>query len=93
MKSIFALPLSGKASMAERSLEVTGGSNRAAVEKADSDFKGMVLKTFVEAMLPKNAPDVYGKGTAGEIWKSYLAEHIAGELAKSGRLDLLIKRR
>ena len=49
----------------------------------------MVLKTFVEAMLPRNASSVYGRGTAGEIWKSYLAEHIARELGQSGQIRIL----
>jgi Rod binding domain-containing protein len=34
-------------------------------------------------MLPNDAPNVYGSGVAGKIWKSMLAEHLANEMAKS----------
>jgi hypothetical protein len=39
-------------------------------------------------MLPKNATNVYGKGTAGEVWRSMLAERIGEELAKSGQVGV-----
>jgi Rod binding domain-containing protein len=39
-------------------------------------------------MLPKNATNVYGKGTAGEVWRSMLAERIGEELAKSGEIGI-----
>jgi hypothetical protein len=39
-------------------------------------------------MLPKNATNVYGKGTAGEVWRSMLAERIGEELAKSGQIGV-----
>lgn len=45
-------------------------------------FEAFVLQTFVESMLPKDADDVFGKGTAGSVWRSMLAEHIANEMAR-----------
>ncbi|WP_420415025.1 rod-binding protein [Roseibium sp.] len=47
-------------------------------------FEAMILTQFVETMLPKDAEMVFGKGTTGEIWKSMLAEQVAGQLAASG---------
>jgi flagellar protein FlgJ len=46
-------------------------------------FEAFLVQTFVESMLPEDAPDVYGSGIAGKIWKSMLAEHLANEMAKS----------
>jgi hypothetical protein len=51
-------------------------------------FEAFLLQTFVEAMLPKDASNVYGSGTAGDIWRSMFAEHIANELAASTKLGI-----
>ena len=45
-------------------------------------FEAYILQTFVEAMLPKESEEVFGKGTAGGIWKSMLAEQLGSQLAK-----------
>jgi hypothetical protein len=43
-------------------------------------FEAFVLQTFVETMLPKSA-DLFGKGTAGSVWRSMLAEQLGNQLA------------
>ncbi|PYE36329.1 rod binding protein [Rhizobium sp. PP-F2F-G38] len=45
-------------------------------------FEAMVLQNFVKSMMPSNSEDVYGKGTAGDIWKSMMAEQIGNVMAK-----------
>ncbi|OYU87399.1 MAG: hypothetical protein CFE29_23575 [Bradyrhizobiaceae bacterium PARB1] len=45
-------------------------------------FEAFVLQMFVEEMLPKNAEQVFGKGSAGNIWRSMMAEQIGNEMAK-----------
>ncbi|WP_046868870.1 rod-binding protein [Microvirga massiliensis] len=67
-----------------------------AVQSAETDrsklalqqFEAFVLQTFVESMLPKNAENTYGKGNTGAIWKSMLAEQIAGQVAKGGGIGI-----
>lgn len=51
-------------------------------------FEAFVLQMFVETMLPKDAEDVYGKGTAGNIWRSMLAEQIGNEMAKGNGVGI-----
>jgi hypothetical protein len=63
----------------------TGNDKSAA---AYQKFEAFLLQTFVEAMLPKDASNVYGSGTAGDIWRSMFAEHIANELAASTKLGI-----
>jgi peptidoglycan hydrolase FlgJ len=64
------------------------GTGHATIKKADTDravfrkFEAFVLQTFVESMLPQDASEVFGKGTAGTIWRSMLAEQIGNEMAK-----------
>lgn len=45
-------------------------------------FEAFVLQMFVEEMLPKDAEQVFGKGSAGNIWRSMMAEQIGNEIAK-----------
>jgi peptidoglycan hydrolase FlgJ len=45
-------------------------------------FEAFVLQMFVESMLPKDAEQVFGKGTAGNVWRSMMAEQIGNEMAR-----------
>ncbi|MCW4113723.1 rod-binding protein [Aurantimonas sp. MSK8Z-1] len=60
-------------------------------------FEGFVLRTFIEDMLPSSeTSSFFGTGTAGNIWRSMLAEQMGDELARSGGIgiaDMLEKSR
>lgn len=51
-------------------------------------FEAMVLQNFVKSMLPAESENVFGKGTAGEIWKGMMAEQIGEVLAKGGGIGI-----
>ncbi|NDV85723.1 rod-binding protein [Aurantimonas aggregata] len=51
-------------------------------------FEGFVLRSFVESMLPTEASSYFGSGTAGEVWRSMMAEEIGNELAKGGGIGI-----
>jgi hypothetical protein len=51
-------------------------------------FEAFFLQTAVQEMLPKEAPNVYGSGTAGDIWRSMLAEQIAAQMAHSTKFGI-----
>lgn len=71
-----------------------GGGHTPFVKAANSDstvyrkFEAFVLQMFVESMLPQNASDIFGKGTAGTIWRSMLAEQIGNEMAKGDGIGI-----
>lgn len=48
-------------------------------------FEAFVLQSFIELMLPKEAENVYGSGTAGGYWKSMMAEQMAVQIARTGK--------
>jgi flagellar protein FlgJ len=73
---VFAPQTNGTATPVQR-----GATKR--TPDAYTKFEAFLVQTFVESMLPQDAPDVYGSGIAGKIWKSMLAEHLANEMAKS----------
>lgn len=51
-------------------------------------FEAFILQTFVETMLPKESEEVFGKGTAGGVWKSMLAEQLGNQLAKGNGIGI-----
>lgn len=55
---------------------------------AFGQLEAFVLQSFIQSMLPKNAEHVFGKGAAGDVWKSMLAEKLANELSRSGQVGL-----
>lgn len=56
--------------------------------KVEVEFEASMLKTFVEAILPKDQSSYYGQGAAGDIWKGMLADQIAKQIAKSGAFGI-----
>jgi Rod binding domain-containing protein len=54
-------------------------------------FEAMVLQTFIQNMLPKDAEGVYGKGLAGDMWKSQLSERLADVMAERGGIGIARK--
>lgn len=51
-------------------------------------FEAMVLQQFVQTMLPAQDSAVYGKGLAGDMWKSMMAEKIANVMAERGGIGI-----
>ena len=75
------------ADLAEAQSGVVNGPPVRVIKKPGPDevyrkFEAFILQTFVETMLPKESEEVFGKGTAGGIWKSMLAEQLGAQLAK-----------
>ncbi|MEX3007053.1 rod-binding protein [Hoeflea sp. TYP-13] len=52
------------------------------------DFEAMVLQSFVKHMLPTDAENVFGEGTAGDVWKGMMAEQLGNALAKGGGIGI-----
>ena len=55
---------------------------------AAREFEAFVMQSFIQEMLPKDANNVFGKGIAGDIWRSMLAEKLAYEVAARGDLGI-----
>ena len=47
-----------------------------------------MLRQFVETMMPSKSNAVFGKGNAGGIWKSMLADQVGTQIAKAGGLGI-----
>ncbi|WP_189363063.1 MULTISPECIES: rod-binding protein [unclassified Mesorhizobium] len=57
-------------------------------EKKFQRFEAMVLQTFIQNMMPKDTEGVYGKGLAGDMWKSQMAEQLANVMAARGGIGI-----
>lgn len=55
---------------------------------AYEQFEAFVLQSFIQSIMPKEASSVFGEGTAGEVWKSMLAEKIAMQVAEAGGVGI-----
>lgn len=67
---------------------LTRKPDTASPDESMKRFEAMVLRTFFENMLPKNTESVYGKGMAGDMWKSMMAEHLADATADAGGIGI-----
>jgi len=82
----------------DQTTSVDAGSvlSRATADKAEAAnpakkfqrFEAMVLQTFIQNMMPKDAEGVYGKGLAGDMWKSQLSEQLANVMAARGGIGI-----
>ena len=75
-----------QAGLANASEHTTTGKVPAAYQK----FEAMVLQNFVKNILP-NSDTLYGKGTAGEMWKGMMAEQLGNTMAKNGGVGIAAK--
>jgi flagellar protein FlgJ len=64
------------------------GSAEAKKRKQYQEFEAFALQSFTQSMMPQNSARIYGSGTAGEVWKSMLAEQIGREMAKHGGIGI-----
>ncbi|MGO4707452.1 rod-binding protein [Microvirga sp. 2MCAF38] len=60
-------------------------------KEAYQKFEAFILQTFIESMMPKEAETVFGKGTAGSVWKSMMAEQIGTQISKAGGIGIAKK--
>lgn len=63
-------------------------ASAARTKKAHQELEAYILQTFVESMLPKDAENTYGKGNAGSIWKSMMAEQIGAQISRVGGIGI-----
>lgn len=61
-----------------------GSGNAEAYKK----FEAFMLQTFIQNMFTSDTPSVFGKGQAGEFWKSMMAESMAKEMADHGGIGV-----
>lgn len=62
--------------------------NGKAVPEHMRKFETMVLQNFVKSMMPAESEEIYGKGTAGEMWRGMMADQLGEALSKGGGIGI-----
>ena len=57
--------------------------------KTQKAFEAVALQVFISSMLPNDHTGKFSTGSAGNIWKSLLAEKMADKIASTGNLRLV----
>jgi peptidoglycan hydrolase FlgJ len=83
-------PVLGMADARSRLLDKSAAADKKAAH-TKMELEATLLNNLVGEMLPKDAPGVYGQGTAGDVWRSMLSDQIAHQIAKSGELGIAKK--
>jgi peptidoglycan hydrolase FlgJ len=68
--------------------DITNRAEQTKIPETYRKFEAMVLQNFVKSMLPKDSEEVYGKGTAGDIWKGMMAEQVANVIAEGDGIGI-----
>ncbi|WP_409561300.1 rod-binding protein [Hyphomicrobium sp. MC8b] len=58
------------------------------LKEVGQQFEALYLRQMLEEWLPKDSEALFGEGTAGSIWRSMLADHMATTLSKSGTIGI-----
>lgn len=58
------------------------------VPQSYREFEAMVLQTFIKSMLPEDATNTFGEGTAGDMWKGMMAEQLGRAVAEGGGVGI-----
>lgn len=61
--------------------------NARAVDAARK-FEAYIIQSSLENILPKQDDGFFGKGTAGGVWRSMIAEHLSNQITKAGGVGL-----
>lgn len=61
---------------------------KGAAPEAYRKFEAAILSNFIQNMLPSESEEVYGKGSAGEFWKSMMAEQMANAVSERGGIGI-----
>lgn len=56
--------------------------------EATQKFEAFIIQSCLETILPKSEGGFFGRGAAGDVWRSMVAEQIGDQIAKSGGLGL-----
>jgi flagellar protein FlgJ len=66
----------------------TNSQSAAKSKEVGQQFEALYLRQMLEEFMPKDSEALFGKGTAGTVWRSMLAENLATTLSKTGTIGL-----
>ena len=75
---------------------LTGLKNDAALHQTRTNtarsalqqFEGAFIKNFIDTMQPTKTSSLYGKGTAGSVWQSFMSDVISQKVSEAGGVGI-----
>ncbi len=75
---------------------LTGLRNDATLHQTQSNparsalqqFEGAFIKNFIDTMQPSKTSSLYGKGTAGSVWQSFMSDAVAQKISEAGGVGI-----
>jgi flagellar protein FlgJ len=66
----------------------SGDARQKKMKDVGQQFEALYLRQMLEEWMPKDSEALFGEGTAGSVWRSMLADHMATTLSKSGTIGI-----
>ncbi|MCP5075682.1 MAG: hypothetical protein GY947_20630 [Rhodobacteraceae bacterium] len=51
-------------------------------------FEGAFIKNFIDTMQPSKTSSLYGKGTAGSVWQSFMSDAVSQKISEAGGVGI-----
>ncbi len=61
---------------------------RTSAKTAMQQFEGAFIKNFIETMQPTKTSSLYGTGTAGSVWQSFMADAVSKKISEAGGVGI-----
>jgi Rod binding domain-containing protein len=82
-----ASAMNGAGADARNRLQSVGATD-SKMARQKVEFEAMILNNLVTEIIPKSSDSMFGKGFAGDMWRSMLADQIAHQIARAGTLGI-----
>lgn len=77
-------PVAQTVGVLDRDLGDRGCMTDCQENRAHKDFERMVLRNLFESLLPKEETEAFGSGPSAGVWRSMVADQLAGLYAENG---------
>lgn len=83
------LPFHASSALTEmRNEALLRGSSKSPAANAMQQFEGAFIKNFIETMQPSKTSSLYGTGTAGSVWQSFMADAVSQKISEAGGVGI-----
>ncbi|PWB81684.1 MAG: flagellar biosynthesis protein FlgJ [Methylocystaceae bacterium] len=66
----------------------SGSIESARASDVTEKFEAYIIQTCLQTILPQSEQGLFGRGTAGGVWRSMVAEQLGNQIAKAGGVGL-----
>lgn len=83
------LPFHASSALAQmRNESLVRQSQTSPAKNAMQQFEGAFIKNFIETMQPSKTASLYGTGTAGSVWQSFMADAVSQKISEAGGVGI-----